>query len=434
VFPRKAAAAAVLILGLFRCGPTEPRSPKQDGGTPDATGTLTVRARLPDAALFPGQAGNAPDSALCELVRGSGPVASRMLVLQPDRRYSGTFTDLVPAEDYAASVFVRSGDGVTTAFGDCAGICVEAGKSAVDTVGLKVFRPNLISPADASVTDDDSPTFRWNPLRGAGEYRLQAAADSGFQSLFFSCEGLTVCEYTHGSAFPPGDVWWRVAAGDRKGAAGLWSQVRRFSVGGGTGTFVIRGLGVRFGPWDPVTNRAGDFLFLRGRTRLFWDFGLKVGDGTGGFKELPDFGYNIPADVWVTAVADGRIVRAVYQEDTRDWEFTAVSTADPDIQVGYDHLVEPRIGEGDTVAPGDTLGRPGPWDGTLGRVEVNVHDAAAGVFRCPMLYLDPAVADSLTGLIRRHMADWETFTGDTAVFNQEEQTRPGCRVESIPVY
>jgi len=272
-------------------------------------------------------------------------------------------------------------------------------------------------------------------LRGASAYRLEVASDSNFNQMFFGPDSLTSTEYTHGSAIPPGNVYWRVLARDARGVPGLWSPSWRFSIAGGeAGVFTIRGLGVRFGPWDPVTNRAGDFLFLPGYTRLYWEFGLPVGDGMGGIKQLPDFGYLLPMDVWVTAVAAGRIVRAVYQKETRDWEFTAVSTADPGIQVGYDHLTEPRIGEGDTVAPGDTLGRPGTWDGTLGRTEITIHDVPAGQFRCPLLYLDPGSADSLAGLIDRHMLEWETFTGDTAVYRQEDQPYPGCRVESIGVY
>jgi hypothetical protein len=56
------------------------------------------------------------------------------------------------------------------------------------------------------------------------------------------------------------------------------------------------------------------------------------------------------------------------------------------------------------------------------------------VFRCPIPYLDPAVSDSLAGLILGHMQDWETFTGDTSVYQQDKQLYPGCRVESIVVY
>jgi len=427
-------AAISLAALMLRCGPTEQGSPKPDGEPADSCGTLEVRAILPGTSVSRISSSHGMDTTLCEISRGGSSVTAGMLVPQPDLSYSGSFTKLEPAEDYVATVFFWNRDGVTAAFGEKTGIRVEAGKSSTAMLELGCFRPNLTDPADGSVTGDANPALRWAPLQGAACYLLQAAMDSSFQHQYFSCECLTACEYTHGVPLGPGTVFWRVAARDKNGRAGLWSATWSFSIWGGTGSFVVQGLGVRFGPYDPATGRAGDFLFLQGYTRLFWEFGLSVGDGQGGLKQLPDFGYLLPMDVWVTAVAYGRIVRAVYQEETQDWEFTAVSTADPGIQVGYDHLVEARIRDGDIVSPGDTLGRPGIWDGVLGRVEVTIHDVPSGVFRCPILYLDPAAADSLEGLIVRHMQDWETFTGDTSVYQQDDHPYPGCRVESVPVY
>ena len=427
-------AAIGLAVLMLRCGPTEHGSPKPDGEPADSLGTLEVKAILPGTTFPRVSASNRMDTTLCEISRGGSFVTAGMLVPQPDLGYSGVFTQLPVAEDYIAAVFFWNQDGVTAAFGEKTGIRIEAGKRSTAIIDLASFKPRLIEPADASVVSDANPSFRWDPIQGAACYLLQAAMDSSFQFQYFSCEGLTGCEYTHGVSLGPWSVFWRVAARDRKGRAGLWSGTWNFSIGGGTGNFIVQGLGIRFGPYDPATQKAGDFMFLQGYTRLFWEFGLSVGDCQGGLKQLPDFGYLLPMDAWVTAVAYGRIVRAVYQEETQDWEFTAVSTADPGIQVGYDHLVEPRIRDGDIVAPGDTLGRPGIWDGVLGRVEVTIHDVPSGVFRCPIPYLDPAVSDSLAGLILGHMQDWETFTGDTSVYQQDKQLYPGCRVESIVVY
>ncbi len=435
---RRIAALLVLWTAVFCCSPNEPPRNPPPPPSADSLAALEVRACLP-----PDQTGGdggfvLADSGLFELSRGQGLV-SRSNVPLENGCGTALFTELTPAEDYSAAVFFRDQNRITVFYGEQAGVHVSKGEKNAASLTPFLFKPKLLSPDEGSAVQTTHPTFRWEPLRGASSYSLQAAADTAFNQLFFSCEGLAQPEYTHSTPLGPWTVYWRAAARDRNGTIGLWSNVRSFTVVESPppepppGTFTIQGLGVRFDPWDPLTNRAGDFLFLPEYSRVFWEFGLQVGSDQGGTKVLGEFTYLIPRNTPLTAVAHGRIVRAVFQEETKDWEFTAAA-ADPDIQVGYDHVVEPRVREGDLVAPGDTLGLPGEWWGTLGRFEVSVHDVAAGLFRCPVLYFDPAVADSLIDVIARHMQDWETFKGDSAVYDQPHHSFPGCRVESVAVY
>jgi hypothetical protein len=200
------------------------------------------------------------------------------------------------------------------------------------------------------------------------------------------------------------------------------------------GAFVIRNLGVRFGALDPATNRAGDFLFLPGQDKVFLEFGARVRDASGGVKELPTFEYRIVPEARVTAVAEGRVVRFVFQEDTRDYEFTVRSLEDPDFEVGYDHVLEPRVRLDSEVAAGDTLGRPGNWDGRLGRFEIMVNRASDRRSYCPFAFYDPAGADAARGLVVRLMREWEAFKGDTTVYDEAAQDGSGCRMESMPSY
>jgi hypothetical protein len=201
-----------------------------------------------------------------------------------------------------------------------------------------------------------------------------------------------------------------------------------------TGVFVIHGLGVQFGHWDRATNRAGDFIFVASEQKLFLEFGAKVADVSGGFKELPTFEYRIAKDAWVTAVAEGRVVRFVFQEDTRDYEFSVRSIEDPDFEVGYDHVIDPRVGPDSRVSPGDTLGHPGTWSGILGRFEIMVNRSSDRRSYCPFAFFDGATAAAAEDRVRQHMRDWETFKNDTLVYDEAAQTQAGCRMESMLTY
>ncbi|HEX9934943.1 MAG TPA: hypothetical protein VGB38_07065 [bacterium] len=201
-----------------------------------------------------------------------------------------------------------------------------------------------------------------------------------------------------------------------------------------TGTFVIHNLGVVFGPWNPATNRAGDFLFRANEQKVFLEFGARVADASGGTKELPTFEYRVAKNALVTAIAEGRVIRFGYQNDTQDYEFSTQSSEDPDWEVGYDHIANPRVAEGDMLSPGTVLGNPGTWNADLGRFEIMINNNATGLSYCPFCVFDPDSAAAYKAKVLRHMADWETFKRDTAIYDEKRHPFPGCRYEDMKSY
>jgi hypothetical protein len=200
------------------------------------------------------------------------------------------------------------------------------------------------------------------------------------------------------------------------------------------GSFIIRNLGVNFGPWNPATNRAGDFLFLASENKVFLEFGAEVGTPGGGTKELPTFEYKIRKDAFVFAITEGRVNRFDYQSGTQDYEIGTVSTVNPDWEVGYDHVKNPRVGLNDELSPGDTLGNPGTWNSTLGRFEIMINNRSTDLSYCPFCCFDSDSSESYQMKVLQHMLDWEAFKGDTAIFDEKNHVYPGCRMESMVTY
>jgi len=201
-----------------------------------------------------------------------------------------------------------------------------------------------------------------------------------------------------------------------------------------TGTFVIRNLGVVFGPWNKSTNRAGDFLFRAGEQKVFLEFGAKVADAGGGTKELPTFEYRIDRNALVTAIAEAKITRFMYQGDTKDFEIGTRSTVDPDWEIGYDHVTNPRVALDGTVSPGTVLGNPGTWNADLGRFEIMINNTPQGLSYCPFCVFDPDSAAVYEAKVLRFMTDWETFKKDTAIYEERRHAFPGCRYQSMKSY
>jgi hypothetical protein len=209
---------------------------------------------------------------------------------------------------------------------------------------------------------------------------------------------------------------------------------RKEATGPGKGAFVIENLGVRFGPWNPATNRAGDFLFVLNQQKVFLEFGAVVSSGGGGFKELPTFEYRVRKDAWIVAIAEGKVTRLVYQPDTRDYEFSATSESDQDFEVGYDHILNLRVVMNQSIHPGDTLGQAGTWNEDLGRFEIMINNNKTRLSYCPFSYFDTSKAEAVTGQVLQLMRDWEKFKNDTTIYDEREQTLPGCRMNSMVTY
>jgi hypothetical protein len=200
------------------------------------------------------------------------------------------------------------------------------------------------------------------------------------------------------------------------------------------GTFVISNLGVNFGPWNPATNRAGDFLFRASENKVFLEFGAEVITAEGGTKYLPTFEYLIWKEAFVFAIAEGRVNRFDYQPETEDYEIGTESTTNSDWEIGYDHVKNPRVGLGDVLAPGDTLGNPGTWGGDLGRFEIMISNKSNGLSYCPFCCFDSDSSEQYQFLVLQHMLDWEAFKGDTTVFDEKDHVYPGCSMESMESY
>ncbi len=190
--------------------------------------------------------------------------------------------------------------------------------------------------------------------------------------------------------------------------------------------FFIHGLGVRFAPWNRSTNRAGDFLFKSGELKLFSEFGDVVPAGGGQTKVLNTFEYKIVKDALVTAIAEGRVEQFNYQSEMQDYEILVRSVRNPLWTVCYDHVRNPRVETGDMVSPGTVLGNPGTWDSTLGRFEVSVHNMVSGNWVCPFCVFHPDSAEVFRARVVRHMADWEEYKGNSAIYDEQGMSEPGC--------
>lgn len=181
---------------------------------------------------------------------------------------------------------------------------------------------------------------------------------------------------------------------------------------------VLKNLGVQFAPYNPSTGRAGDFIFDARYQKVFWEYGVIVSDGQGGTKALHEFTYFIDPNAIVFAPADGFITGVHDQEgvDYEIWIHTDPKNAAWTLNI--DHITNPHVVVGQAVSAGDTIGNPGPWDATVGRVEIMLAEQTANAYWAPFSCFDPDSLDVYQDKVWTIMEDWETFKGDTTLYDE----------------
>jgi parallel beta-helix repeat protein len=93
-----------------------------------------------------------------------------------------------------------------------------------------VLSVELLSPANGSYIDDQTPTFNWEDVAPIYEvnYTLLVATDGGFSNIVINETSLEESEYTSTTSMPYDTYYWKVKA--RVGTFIYWSEIWNFTV------------------------------------------------------------------------------------------------------------------------------------------------------------------------------------------------------------
>ena len=139
-------------------------------------------------------------------------------------------TPLSTADTHTWHVRAKDGAGKTGDFSTSFSFNI-----GVDTTGPAV--PTLISPAEASTSDDPIPTFLWSRVDDPSDvsYELQVSTTGDFSSLVVNTGDIIDTSFTPAVPLPQADntpqqLFWRVLARDGAGNDSAFSSVGSFSL------------------------------------------------------------------------------------------------------------------------------------------------------------------------------------------------------------
>ena len=89
--------------------------------------------------------------------------------------------------------------------------------------------PTLLSPASDQSLPATQPQFRWTPVSGARNYRLQVSTDPNFGTQFLDNVVTASTAYVSNTVYPAQTtLYWRVQANDENGIPLTWSATGTF--------------------------------------------------------------------------------------------------------------------------------------------------------------------------------------------------------------
>ena len=157
-----------------------------------------------------------------------------------------------------------------------------------------------------------------------------------------------------------------------------------------------------------------------------------------GNRRNPNFEYSsLKEGTKVVAALDAEIAFIRFQSESNDYEVFLQTRQNSAWSIGYDHLLNLTVRQGDKVKAGDVLGEPQrQGDGEL-RFELQINlDIGTGADRtthfCPTFLLAPAVKDQLTAELKKIMDNWETLSG-YELYDPASHNPIGCTKPTMPV-
>lgn len=200
----------------------------------------------------------------------------------------------------------------------------------------------------------------------------------------------------------------------------------------------IKNIGINLDDFDSSTNTAGDIKFEKfdtesgGLDAIFSEYGRAAPDnntvGAGRLNPQPTF--IAPLGTKVHALVDGTVVD-VPKLYSGDYSVHMQADGDDELIFETEHVINVLVKAGDKVKAGDVIAEVSDYDSKnlngLGLFEIGILKGGNPPSHvCPFSYLDDSIKEATLKKITALEDAWETFVGDSNVYNQANESVPGC--------
>ena len=197
---------------------------------------------------------------------------------------------------------------------------------------------------------------------------------------------------------------------------------------------LLKGIGVELGTYDSATGLAGDFKFTKAKLqfdRIFMGYGFHIDTGNDNpAKDNPQPTFILPLGTKVRSLVDG-VVKEIPTVWSGDFSVMVTDGVHENWRYETEHVKNVAVSVGDHVTAGQVIAEVSDYDTGLpagfGLVEIGIlHGGQKPEHVCPFAYLDPSIKADVQAKLLQFYTDWETYKGDTALYNESAESPIGC--------
>lgn len=198
----------------------------------------------------------------------------------------------------------------------------------------------------------------------------------------------------------------------------------------------IKHIGIELDAYDPATNKAGDLVFLKTGLEsydnlLFFDYGaIAKANSAAAERANPQPTFIVPLGTKIHSLVDGVVVD-MPKLYSNDYSIMVASEKESQWIYELEHVINPKVKVGDTVKAGQVVAEASTHDSQyhpgFGLYEIGIlHAGNPPEHVCPFNYLDSSIKDDVFAKLTDFYKSWETYMGDTNLYDESKHVVPGC--------
>jgi prepilin-type N-terminal cleavage/methylation domain-containing protein len=158
------------------------------------------------------------------------------------------------------------------------------------------------------------------------------------------------------------------------------------------------------------------------------------GDKLEGNRQNPNFEFaSVREGAKIIAAIDGIIAFIRVQPNSSDAEVFLQPKENSIWTIGYDHITNIAVKQGDRVQVGDIIGEAAVQNNGLRRFEIQVNKDVNGetTHICPTTLLSGSARTSIQNDLMEMQNSWEAISGIHDLYDQDAQNPAGCLFEAL---
>ncbi len=187
---------------------------------------------------------------------------------------------------------------------------------------------------------------------------------------------------------------------------------------------IVFNLGVELGPYDPVSGTMGGFVMDTSLSSIFTELGPA--------GPTFDFSFVLATGAQIVSPISGKVSSLSFDPAEDDYTLRIRPKTDSVWSVIIDHLAEPVVADGDTLAAGDAIGVAAE-SGGYGQLSLRIDDKKEDESWCPWALFDVATIGTVASDFSATLNRFETLKGDPTVWDESDWPNfPGCQSDTVP--